>query len=605
MDRPQDPRQMGAPLGEVPIMPTKRPVIGREQVQKATQTLLDYKRGKSNLDRKIVENEKWYKLRHWECMRAEDDPVKPASAWLFNCLANKHADAMDNYPSCNVLPREEFDKGEAKLLSSIIPVILDQAGFERTYSGVTEYKLRSGTGIYGVFWDGQANGGIGDIKIKKVDALNLYWQSGITDIQDSRNLFHVDFMDNDLLEQMFPQLYGKLGGDTIAPARYEYDDTVDVTDKSCVVDWYYKSYENGKEVLHYCKYVNDEVLFATENEPETYPNGFYEHGKYPFVFDVLFPLEGTPCGFGYIDVGKQPQETIDRLNQAILKNALVNAKPRFLVSASGGINEEEYADINKEIIHVQGPLDERNVRPVEQSGLSSIYLEVLNSKIDELKETTGNRDVSNGGTTGGVTAASGLAAMMEASSRLSRRDNKSAYRAFKEVCVLVIELIRQFYSLPRQFRIVGENGAQEFIRYTNQGMLPVTTTDINGKEQYRIPLFDVEVSAEKQSPYSRLSQNELALQFYGAGFFNPALADQALCALDMMDFPRKDFVTQKIAQNGLVYKQMTAMQMAAPAITGEQVTSSKSTQALGGEATSEPAVTKNARQRVAQSTAPV
>ena len=109
-------------------------VIGKEQVQKAYQTLLKYKEGKANLERRIIENEQWYKLRHWECMRDKKKDIQPTSAWLFNCIANKHADAMDNFPSPNVLPREEGDKAEAEMLTSILPVILDQNEFEQTHS---------------------------------------------------------------------------------------------------------------------------------------------------------------------------------------------------------------------------------------------------------------------------------------------------------------------------------------------------------------------------------------------------------------------------------------------------------------------------------------
>ena len=100
---------------------------------------------------------------------------------------------------------------------------------------------------------------------------------------------------------------------------------MDTTNKSAVVDWYYKKNQNGRVVLHYCKYVNDEVLFATENEEAFRERGWYDHGLYPFIFDPLFSVEGTPCGFGYIDVGKSAQEYIDRGNQAIMKNMLANA----------------------------------------------------------------------------------------------------------------------------------------------------------------------------------------------------------------------------------------------------------------------------------------
>ena len=260
--------------------------IGKEQVQEANKTLMKYKEGKANLEKRIVDNEQWYKLRHWECMRDKKDDVQPTSAWLFNCIANKHADAMDNFPSPNILPREEGDKGEAQMLTSIVPVILEQNDFEEVYSEVSNYKIKSGTGVYGVFWDSSKLNGLGDISIKKIDLINLFWESGISNIQKSKNLFHVELADNDALISQYPQLQGKLGTASLDVTKYVYDDAVDTTNKSVVVDWYYRKNQNGRVVLHYCKYVNDEVLFATENDEKYYEEGWYKHGNYPFVFDT-------------------------------------------------------------------------------------------------------------------------------------------------------------------------------------------------------------------------------------------------------------------------------------------------------------------------------
>ena len=634
MQAQQMPQQ--APMGVMDGFKALAQVIGREQVQAAQLTLQKYKEGKANLERRIVENEQWFKLRHWECMRkSETNPVEPSSGWLFNSIANKHADAMDNFPSPNVLPREEGDKGEAEMLSSIIPVILEQNDFEETYDNVWDYKLKAGTGIYGVFWDKEKLNGLGDISIRKVDIINLFWESGITDIQRSRNFFHVELMDNDLLLSAYPQLEGKLGNSTMDISKYIYDDAVDTNNKSAVVDWYYKKRNaQGKVVLHYCKYVNDEVLFATENEPEYADRGWYDHGLYPFVFDPLFSVEGTPCGFGYIDVGKSAQEYIDRGNQAIMQNMLANAKPRHFIRDDGSVNEEEYADLSKDFIHVNGNLGQDSILPVQGKPLNDIYVSVINNKVDELKEVTGNRDISTGGTTSGVTAASAIAAMQEAGSKLSRDNNKASYRAFRKVCLMVIELIRQFYDIPRCFRIMGENGAARFVEYSNAGISPQFQGIEMGVDMgYRLPLFDIEITAQKQSPYSKMSQNELALQFFSAGFFNPQIADQALACLDMMDFDRKQFIMQKIAQNGGMYQQMMMMQQQmvqmaqmmdqamgtnyaqqlaasfggqapAPMMGGQEPAKVEDTEALGGNEKSEASNTKKARERVAQSTDP-
>ena len=638
---PQDAVQgmMAAPVadGAMDGFQALAQVIGKEQVQKARQILQKYKEGKANLEQKLIENEQWYKLRHWEYMRkkANKDQVEPVSGWLFNSIANKHADAMDNFPSPNILPREEGDKPEAEMLTSIIPVILEQNEFEDTYDTEADDKLKHGTGVYGVFWDGSKLNGLGDISVESEDILSLFWQPGITDIQDSRHFFHVDLKDNEVLIGEHPQLMGKLGSSTLDVSKFIYDDAVDTSEKSAVIDWYYKKHQNGRTVLHYCKFVNDEVLFSTENEPESYPNGWYDHGLYPYVFDPMFKMKGTPCGFGYVDVGKSAQEYIDRGNQAILENLLCNAAPRHFIRNDGSVNEEEYADMTKRFVHVDGNLGQDSIMPIQGKPLNDIYVAVITQKVDELKEVTGNRDVSTGGTTGGVTAASGLAAMQEAASKLSRDNNKASYRAFRKVCLMIIELIRQFYDMPRCFRIMGANGTQRFVEYSNAGILPqMQGVEMGVDMGQRIPLFDIEITAQKQSPYSKMSQNELALQFYSAGFFNPQMADQALACLDMMDFDRKEFIMQKIAQNGGMYQQMLMMQQQmlmmaqivdqdrgtnmaqqiaagitggvapAPMLGGGPEGDAGNNENLGGEGTEEPSTTKKARQRVAESTSP-
>ena len=530
--------------------------IGPDRLRRARQDLNRYREGKANLERRVIENEQWYRLRHWECIRrGAGSQVEPTSGWLFNAIANKHAEAMDNYPSPNVLPREEGDREKAQALGSILPVILQQEDFEDTYDRVMDDKLKSGTGIYGVFWDPEKLEGLGDISIRRVDILNLYWEGGITDIQQSRNVFYLRLWDNDLLLERYPQLEGKLSGAAEQGNRYVYDDRVDTADKSAVIDWYYKKRQGGKTVLHYCKFVGDTVLFATENEEDYRDRGWYDHGLYPFVLDPMFRTAGSPCGFGYIDVAKSAQEYVDRGNQAILQNLLANARPRHFIRADGAVNEEEYGDMTRDFVHVDGNLGEDSIKPISGKSLSDIYVTVIANKIDELKEVTGTRDVTTGGTIHGVTAASAIAAMQEAGSKLSRDSNMASYRAFRKVCLMAVELIRQFYDLPRAFRILGPQGGVEFITFSNAGLKPQDQgVELGVELGMRTPLFDIEISAEKQSPYSRLSQNEMAMQFYSAGLFDPARSTEALTALDMMDFNGKSALVEKVRQNGGRYQ---------------------------------------------------
>ena len=80
---------------------------------------------------------------------------------------------------------------------------------------------------------------------------------------------------------------------------------------------------------------------------------------------------------------------------------------------------------------------------------------------------------------------------------------------------------------------------------------------------YRLPVFDIKVSAQKRNMYTQVTQNELALQFFQLGFFNPQMTDQALMTMDMMEFEGKDGLMQKISQNGTMFQKLVQyMQLA-------------------------------------------
>ena len=349
-------------------------VIGTEQVAKATALLQRYKTGKAALDKRIVDNELWFRMQHWANYKNEmmEGKPKPSSGWLFNSIANKHADAMDNYPEPNVLPRAADDEQTAKVLSKILPVLLEQAEYEQVYSDTWWRKLKQGTGVKGIFWDPGLRNGVGDISIKSMDLLMMYWEPGVMDIQDSPHLFSLAVADN-----------------------------------------------------------------------------------------------------------------------------------------------------------------------------------------EQLKEISGNRDVSQGGTTSGLTAASAIAALQEAGSKLSRDMLKSAYRAFAKECYFIIDLMRQFYDESRVYRITGDSGQPEYVQFSGAMLQPQPGGMIGGVELgSHEPVFDITVSAAKKSTFSRLSQNETAKECYQMGLFAPANADAALAVLDMMDFEGIEKVRERVQQNGTLYTQL-------------------------------------------------
>jgi hypothetical protein len=545
----------------------KKP-IGEEQVREAYKTLLDYKQEKANLDARITEDEKYWRLEHWDFMSdKEDKRIKPRSAWLANTILNKHADAMDNYPEANILPRARDDEKAAKVLAKVIPTVLENCEFQATYSDGMWDKMKYGTGVYGVFWNKDLNNGLGDIDIKVIDIPNLFWKGGIKDIQESPNIFYVTMEEGEEAKDK----YGiELKGSANIPIEAEdiyQSENIDNSGKVAVIDWYYKKVVNFNDIngirhtetiLHYCKFCEGQVIYASENEGLS--QGWYSHGKYPFVFDVLYPYKGSLTGFGFIDLVKDDQLFTDKLRQAILENAVANARPRNIIRSDGGINEDELNDLSKPTVHTSGNLGENDFRQLVASPLSGIYETVYLNQIQQMKDTSGNT-ASSQGQVSSVTTASGIASLQEAAGKLSRDTNLGAYRAFKKIVELVIELIREFYDESRSFRIVGDDGQTDYITLGNALVAPQEQGMAFGIDLgSRLPVFDIVVKPQKQSAYSRESQNQTALNLYNMGFFAPNNADSALACLDMMDFDEIQKVKDKIKENGTLFDQVMQLQ---------------------------------------------
>lgn len=613
--------------------------IGKDEIERARRKLELYKAAKSSLNATIKFNERWYRQRHMEYIRTgeklqsstlggdtvphyrQGEQVEPVSSLLFSSIQNFHADYSDNYPKAVILPRGKEDALEAEKMTRILPALLDRIGFEAVYSRAGWTKAIQGWAVYTVTWDKEADGGRGEISIGRAKLLNLYWDMEVDDIQASSDLFYLHERDRDELIREYP----KLEKDLIASdGEYERHDDVAAgpnATKITVVDHYYrKRGKDGKKRLHLCQFAGDVLLYASENEKATAERGLYDHGKYPFVVDILYPMEDAAYGFGKVAVGSSKQAYIDILSQSIMKNALWSSAPRYFAKIGHGFNMADFLDLSKKVIEVEGDPNEY-LMPVDVKPIDGNALNLMTTIEEELRDATNMRDVSTGATTSGVTAASGIAALQEAAGKTARDSNRSTFRAFREIVGIVIELIRQFYTEAHYFRILNEkDGSWVYLSIDNR--------DLQGGA-----LFDLEISTEKSST-ARIAQNELMLSFFNAGFFNPQMADQAEACLHMMDFEGKEELIRMIGENrdqqellSAIMEQLVAMAQAydnLAADVGIESNETEQAQALaqqvlsGGamqagtqraaevpETSGESSVTKNAREGAASVASPV
>ena len=537
--------------------------IGLDEIHEAMQTFRKYQNSKKPYDERFKQAFREYNLLYTEATAPQiktDDNGRPRKvlvphrkgAQALNVIMNKHADAMDNYPEIICLPRAQDDEQAAKTLNSVIPCIHKRNGFIRTYSDEQLDKFVGGCGCYAVLWDKTAENGLGDIAISRVDILNLFWEPHIENIQDSANVFFARYFDEEGIRKVYPELESVSTASLGLVEHETYDNSNKSNDKVILLDWYYK--KNGE--LHLCKFVGEHILYSSENEGKP----IYNHGKYPFVLEPMFRLRDTPVGFGFMDVVRAPQNQLDELKHDMLVNIKVNSQPRVYANTGVGVNNDDMTDLDKTVIEVNGQL-QGNIAPVESKELASGAWSLYDRLSNEIKETSATNDASNGASAAGVTSGSAIAALQEAGGKVSRDSNKLAQEAMTELAQLEIELMRQFYNLPRIFRITGENNQttyEEFdntdlrkqpLTYTDTDGQTVNYTDEDGNILERLPIFDIDVKAQKASPFATAAQNEMMMNLFQMGAFNPQAADATLVMLDGMTFEGKEKLIEKIKQN--------------------------------------------------------
>lgn len=535
--------------------------ISEAFLSKIMSALSDYKSQKAELEERVTENNIWYKSQY---SKSADGESCPATAFIFNAIENKYADAVDNFPDPIVTERCREDENIAGLLSKILPIQLEMCDFKSCYKTNWRKKLKHGTAVYGVFYDEEKE----DVQICSIDILNIYCDMNIPNVQESPFLFISGIVPNETLKEEYPAYSELFDGDAQVKSRRG---TQTIKDRTEVIDCYYKKRVNGRNILHLVKLVGDVVIDASENRPEL-ENGIYEHGMYPVVLDVLYPEEDSPFGFGVIDVIKNPQLYIDKLDGIISKNALIAGKIRYLIKDSGGINEQEMCDYSTDIIHVAGSVDDSNIRQLQANGLDSFIINHRQNKISELKEIIGNRDFQQGATVNNVTAASAISALQQTGMKLSRAIIDDSYDAYRRIVFMVIELMREFFTEKRIYRICDDAGNKSFEELSADMLCHRKKYDSLGfdiSDGTRRAEFDISVTPKRQNPFTKEANNQAIMALWQNGLLRPENFEYAGMIIRELHFDGKERLLTQL--NSLTEKMKEKGEMENAQKTGETV----------------------------------
>lgn len=495
----------------------KAPRQDQELIGRAYELFDDFYAQTAELRMKWEENEELYRTNHWRRQGQRDDEPQPVNPVLFSTIESMLADIMDSYPQPVVLAQEEGDDAVAETLSQVVRYILKRRRYRTVFRKKARQALIKGTSVQEVFWDTELYGGLGDVNIRSWDVKHFLFDPKCESFQEGRACFKFGFFTKEFVADRYPFALSMVQPDTYSPYGGDGDELM------MMEYWYKERDREGVSRVHMAVLCGHALLYDSKRSR---PEGMYAHGKYPFVMESLYPLEGMPAGLSVVDVLKNLQLYADQLDQIILKNALMSGKARMLVSRSAEVEEDALLDWNREVVRASR-IDENSLRWMQPAPLNPYVVTHYDRKLDAIKEESGQTMFARGETGKGVTAATSILALQEAGNKRSRLIIEQMYDGFEQLVRMVIDVIGECYDEERYFRIRGE-GSDETVALSSQ----MLTRDYGEGEGYIE--FDVSVEVEKQSPYRSVYQNELALQLLAAG-----VIEREEC-LAMMSFVGKE-----------------------------------------------------------------
>ena len=472
--------------------------------------------------------------------KGEPRPVTPV---LQSTIENVRADLVDYLPEAIV----SSDAPEYDALSEIFTQIIHEnhlrCAYDEEYLKMTHDLLVGGYGVQQIGFDEAANGGMGGAYISHVDARSVLFDPLASELQDGRAVFKFTHHTRDWFTQHYPDKAAELREDGFMfDTPEEQLLTADCEKTILLIECWRRVYDAKRE-----KYAVHMMLLAggmmLEDSRDTRPDGYFSHGEYPFVITKLFERKGSCLGYGFVDMFETSQRNSDKLDQIVMKNALLASHNKLLITGASGFDPADLRDWSKEV-HQGDNLN--GISWFATAPLPSYMLHYIAEMRNSIKEESGANEFARGMTHAGVTSGTAIAALQEASSKRSRMAARNIHAAFRKAVCQEIEIEREFTLRARCEKSLASIGAEMGMdaRAANIAKLSAIEKALDRLEDLPAE-FRITVKVVKENAFSVLNNNETVFRLVSAGMITPDVG------LQLLIFDGKDQAVQLMKAKAL------------------------------------------------------
>lgn len=476
---------------------------------------------------RLEECERMYRGDHWHGVPVTDrNEPRPVTPILQSTVENIQADLMDRIPDAVISPERPEDETVSKVIEAIIRQNHDAYCYAKEYRKIVHDMLVGGYAIQEVGYDPALNGGLGGAFIRQVDNRSILFDPLASDMQDSRAVFKISLRTRAYIETHFPDKAPFLTMDAYGKPDAVEDEVLrgDRTEAMLLMEYWWKEYDPETDVdrIHMAQLAGNTVLTDSRDYK---PEGYFDHGMYPFILTPLFTRKGSCLGLGLVDMFEKQQRYADKLDQIVLKNALMASHNKLLVTEASGFDADDLRDWAKEV-HRGESLN--GVTWFSTPPLPAYVIEYIQSIRETIKQESGANDFSRGMVNGGITASSAIASLQEMSNKRTRMVSRILHEAFRDAVRMEIDVEREFNFFTRKVTVDMDGQARE-MTFESAMLVHFAPGDV------ALPIeFLISVKAQQETKHSAERQNELVLKMLAAGIMQPAQA------VELMTFEGKE-----------------------------------------------------------------
>ncbi len=482
----------------------------RRLAEKATTLFNEFRNAYANEWRRQEHCERMYRGEHWHDVPVEDpNEPRPVTPILQSTIENVAADLTEQVPEAVIEPESAKDAFAARVIDAVIRRNHDAASYPVEYRKLAHDLLVGGWCVQEVGYDSAANGGLGGAFIRRVDIRSILFDPAVTDLQDGRAVFKIALRPKAWIEAHYPDVYPLIEAQP-SDASVRITDEILTPDPKSVcllIEYWRREYDAQADAyrVHMALLSNGVVL---EDSRDVKPEGYFAHGRYPFVTTTLYPRKGSALGFGIVDLFGTQQLYADKLDQLVLKNAFLASRNKLLVTEASGFDADDLRDWAKDV-HTGENLN--GVTWMATPPLPNYLLSYVRAIREDIKEESGANQSSRGAVANNVTAARAIEALQEMSTKRARMATDQLHEAFREAVRMEIETEREFNCFLRPVTITVDGAPREVL--FDSAML-----EKSAPGGAALPIeFLISIKAVRRNRFAEASQNELMMNLLSMG----------------------------------------------------------------------------------------